>query len=535
MAQAKTYWAIHSLNHKQNHNMRLSEHTATWLTVLMLVIFAAGTLVNLGNTAFWEDEGETVQLGKSILNTGLPSAFDGRSLFIQEPGNYHPVTFVRHNLPLLQYYWAAFALYLNKGVADTGAVRLPFALMALSGVVFSLIVFRRLGFSRFTIFLYLFLTSTSVQLYLYYRQVRHYALQPLLVTGILITYLFLDRPKSRYLFIIFSVLMYLAHYPGFFGIYAGLTVHLIISLLFNQKSRLRPFIISSLTVAAMTLPVFIYFRHFRQVPGNNFFANLAAYIYDYNYHSYAKILAVSAAAILLSGFRKKGLLPRFWTIKYSSVSLLSTLIIIYWLVLSTGRHNARYLSDMYPLMMLLVAYGWNEMLKKLKIAKWKWLSLPIFIWLMSVSHPRLFPHIKEFYQELNSTYLGPIEGIVNTITLSPPGPINAYNSQRPDLLIATGFEEHALYAYLNSQFLSVRADDELYKYGNRLPDWLIPRLGEEHPEYFQYFLERGNYQKIVTAYCDLRYQQTYLVRTHQFQTVTDCPNTPLTLYKLITN
>lgn len=518
-----------------------------FLIIILITVLAYGLFTNLSNTAFWEDEGETVQLAKTILKYGYPSAFDGRSLFIQEPSHYHATNYSRYGNPLLQFYWAALALKLNYGVADTGALRAPFVIIAFIGVIFSAAVYRQLNFSRFTVFLYLFLIVTSIQFYLYFRQVRHYALQPLLVSGIIVTYLFLHRPRSKLFFILFSVLMYLAHYPGFFGIYAGLTVHLVISLLLKQNYRLRPFIIAGFFVAIFTLPVFIYFHHYEQVPGDGFIANLIAYFYDYNYHAYAKILVFAVIIISLKNYRKLKLflsqlinrnfqfLNRFWSAENSSISLLATLIIVYSLVLSTGRHNARYVSDMYPLVFLLVAYIWDQMINQLKLKKWRWFSLIGFIWLMSVSHPQLLFQIKSFYQELNSTYLGPIEGIVNTITQSLPGPIDTYKSQRQDLLIATGFEEHALYAYLGSQFLSVRADDELYKYGNRLPDWLIPRLGEEHPEYFQYFLERGNYQKIVTAYCDLRYQQTYLVRTHQFQTVTDCPNTPLTLYKLITN
>lgn len=513
--------------------------------VILITVLAYGLFTNLGNTAFWEDEGETVQLGKTILKYGYPSAFDGRSLFIQEPGHYHTTNYARYGNPLLQFYWAALALKLNHGIADTGALRAPFVIVAFIGIIFSAIVYRRLNFSRFTVFLYLFLITTSVQFYLYFRQVRHYALQPLLVSGIIITYLFLHRPKAKLFFILFSVLMYLAHYPGFFGIYTGLTIHLIISLILKQTHRLRPFVISGFFVAIFTLPIFIYFHHYEQVPGDSFINNLIAYFYDYNYHSYTKILVFAATIILLKKYRKVKLffsqlinrnfqlINRFWSAKNSSISLLTTLIIIYTLILSTGRHNARYVSDMYPLVFLLVAYIWDQMINQLKLEKWRWFSLPVFIWLMFLSHPRLLSQIKGFYQELNSIYLGPIEGIVNTITNSPPGPIDAYQSRRPDLLIATGFEEHVLYAYLDSQFLNVRAEDETYKYGNRLPDWLIPRLGEEHPEYFQYFLDRGKYQKIVTDYCDLRYQQTYLVRTHQFKTVTDCPDSPLTLYKLL--
>ncbi|MEK6713992.1 MAG: hypothetical protein AABY41_07350, partial [Nitrospirota bacterium] len=162
--------------------MRIIKHIVTWLTVAMFIIFSVGILANLGNIAFWEDEGETVQYGRSIAKSGYPLVFDGRS-FILLDTNYHPKNYLRYTSPFLQFYVSAVAIALFKDPANTFLMRLPFALSAISGVWISWFIFRKLGYSRFALFLYSLSLSTSVQLYLYWRQARHYAIQFPLALG----------------------------------------------------------------------------------------------------------------------------------------------------------------------------------------------------------------------------------------------------------------------------------------------------------------------------------------------------------------
>ena len=99
----------------------------------MLLTFTAGLFINLGNIAFWEDEGETIQYGKTILKYGYPSVFDGRS-FILLDKNYHPQNYLRYTSPFLQFYVSAAAIVLFKNPANTFLMRLPFALSAIIGV-----------------------------------------------------------------------------------------------------------------------------------------------------------------------------------------------------------------------------------------------------------------------------------------------------------------------------------------------------------------------------------------------------------------
>lgn len=141
--------------------MRSTERVITWLTVAMLTIFSVGMLTNLGNIAFGEDEGETVQYGRSVLKYGYPSVFDGRS-FILLDENYHPKNYLRYTSPYLQFYVAALGLWLSEQAGNTFLIRLPFALSAIAGVWGSWFLFRKLKYSPFVLFLYSAFLATSV-------------------------------------------------------------------------------------------------------------------------------------------------------------------------------------------------------------------------------------------------------------------------------------------------------------------------------------------------------------------------------------
>jgi len=520
-----------------------------FLTIFLLITFSVGLFKNLGNIAFWGDEGETVQLGKSILQFGYPSVFDGRSTFIFVAERFNKNNYIVYNSPLLQHYIAALALKFNNSIADTNVIRFPFAVIALLGILTSIVLLFKQKISSFTIVLYSFMISTSVQLYLYYREARHYALHLPLALFFIYSYFYLNKRLAQFSFIVFGFLLYNAFYPSFFAIYLILTIHLFIRIYFyKQKHIIVPFLACSLILGALLLPIFIYFHQMsilydEQGQGPVFFQSMFAYFYDLNYHAYLKILYISLSIIVLIRlikFKFKHLrflsFRKIPTSHWLFLSLLLILMPIYPAVISLGRHNPRYISLLFPFGFFLGAYFWDYLLSIFgKSGKYKvfvqLLSIPLFLFLIYLSHPDFFSQIKSFKEELNSTYIGPIDGIVNTITGAPYGRINPYVSLRPDLLIATNVESEALYAYLGSQFLD-RDSFGVYKYGTRKPDWIIPRHYQGQIHIYDDLIKSGDYEKINTNYCDTEFQQFYLVKTHNFKTVTNCPDQKLTLYKL---
>ena len=509
----------------------------------MFIIFSVGILANLGNIAFWEDEGETVQYGRSIAKSGYPLVFDGRS-FILLDTNYHPKNYLRYTSPFLQFYVSAVAIALFKDPANTFLMRLPFALSAISGVWISWFIFRKLGYSRFALFLYSLSLSTSVQLYLYWRQARHYAIQFPLALGLLYSYLNLGKRKWNILFLVFGFLFYHAYYPGFAGFYLGILIHALIRKYFNRSYLLKPLIINTIILIFLHLPAALYLRHYGQLPNNGYLKTLAAYLMDLNYFGYLKIVIISVflvAVLKRPCFAEARLsLIKFFRAYRYSLSLFSMVIASHLLLASFGAHNQRYISVLIPYLFLLAAVSWKTLitalsrLAKLNVRLLQILSLPFLFFLVSYSHPKFIPELQAFVKELRGNYYGPIEGIVNTISgvkglkrISPGLP------KQPDALIATNFEDGSIYSYLDSQFLNSLAPTDKYKFGNRLPDWVIIRNHWGQEEYLNSFLQKGNYEKIETEYCDLPYENVYLIRTHHFQTFTDCQDSKLTLYRLV--
>lgn len=518
--------------------MRSTKHIVIWLTVAMLMIFSVGMLINLDNIAFWEDEGETVQLGKSILKFGYPSVFDGRS-FILLDDNFDPKTYLRYTSPYLQFYVAAFGWLLTGGIGDMALLRLPFALIAVIGVWVAFFIFRKLKFSSFSLFLYSLLLSSSVQTYLYWRQARHYALQFPLAVGLLISYLSLHKKLGVILFLLFGFLFYHAYYPGFVAFYISIIIHAVIRKITDSSYRFKPLVWCTVILIAMNAPAFAYLHHYRQLPRGGFFNVFPSYLMDLNYFAFTKITGIAILFLVL--YSKRSFSKLFWswfqTYRYS-LSLFTLPVIILPILASFGVHVSRYLSVLFPFSFLILGVSWTnlaELLTKklhLPFGLIQLLTLPLLAGFVNLSHPKFFSQLSEFTTELRSTYIGPVDGVVNTINgISDHRPINPSTTKQPDLLLATNFEDGAIYAYLDNQFLNILAP-EPFRTGTRLPDWIIIRRDWGQEEYLMSFLRRGKYRRVETQYCDLTYQNTYLVRSHRFRTVTDCPDGKLTLYRL---
>src|SRR5437899_334000 len=154
--------------------------------VLGIVLALAALLLffNLGGRYFWQDEAETVLLGKSILRSAAPYAFDGTNVVSQEAGREFGPDFLWRWAPWLQYYVAAGSI----GLLGTTplAARLPFALLGLLTVPLVFILARDLFGSRRVARLSALCLATSVPFLLHARQARWHAPAFLLATGFLL-------------------------------------------------------------------------------------------------------------------------------------------------------------------------------------------------------------------------------------------------------------------------------------------------------------------------------------------------------------
>ena len=156
--------------------------------VSALLIFSA-----LDNRVLWMDEAETALLGRSILDHGVPTAFDGRNLVSQEVGQEYGSNYVWRWTPWLDKYIAAGAFAVLG--ESTFSARFPFALLGLLCVIsvypLALALFR----DRWIGVLAMAFLALSVPFILHVRQCRYYS--PAILCTIWVLYFFVGMARGR--------------------------------------------------------------------------------------------------------------------------------------------------------------------------------------------------------------------------------------------------------------------------------------------------------------------------------------------------
>jgi Dolichyl-phosphate-mannose-protein mannosyltransferase len=161
----------------------------------MAVVLASALLIffSLDNRVLWMDEAETALLGRSILDHGVPTAFDGRNIISQEVGREYGPDYVWWWTPWLDKYLAA-ASFAVLG-ASTFSARFPFALLGLLCVIsmypLALAFFR----DRWIGVLAMAFLALSVPFILHVRQCRYYS--PAILCTIWVFYFFAGMVRGR--------------------------------------------------------------------------------------------------------------------------------------------------------------------------------------------------------------------------------------------------------------------------------------------------------------------------------------------------
>jgi 4-amino-4-deoxy-L-arabinose transferase-like glycosyltransferase len=196
-----------------------------WPLVLIVALAAGLMLSRLGVNYLWEDEGDTAVLARTILQHGVPMAWDGVTFTAPDFGQRLTDDFVMISHPWLQYYAAAasFALF----GASAWAARLPFALAGVVTVVLVYLLVWTATRRRAAAVASATLLVLSVQFLLFARQARNYTLTALL-TCLLVWWLPRMRTwKGGVVFALIGVLLFHAHPIGIAAVSAlGLVAHM---------------------------------------------------------------------------------------------------------------------------------------------------------------------------------------------------------------------------------------------------------------------------------------------------------------------
>ncbi len=210
----------------------VSQGPSAWNRADQLVLvglIGVGALVllpNLGDRCLWQDEAECALIARGILRTGLPIAWDGRSLVTGARGVELTDGFLWAWTPWAMHYVAALGMGL-LGQGSLGA-RLPFALLGCASIGLTYVVARRLLRDRWASCLSAVLLITSVQYLLLMRQCRYYAIVPVAALLALWGYTDLRRRRGLVLLIVGMALLFHANYVTCACVGLGLLGHAVL-------------------------------------------------------------------------------------------------------------------------------------------------------------------------------------------------------------------------------------------------------------------------------------------------------------------
>jgi Dolichyl-phosphate-mannose-protein mannosyltransferase len=221
----------------------------------LLCLAAALLFTDLGGPWLWEDEADTAVFAYSILQSGLPRAWDGRSFSDSDDGLRVAPRVLGQDLlmvgtPWLPYYVTAgsFALF---GESEWAA-RLPFAVAGLATVaMLYAFVLRATGCARSAFAASLLLLS-STQFLLFARESRSYALNMLLTVVLLWGFLRLgQRRRDPWLVVAAALLFHVQILPVTVALGACALLALFHPAL---QPRLSALLMRAPWIAALTLP-----------------------------------------------------------------------------------------------------------------------------------------------------------------------------------------------------------------------------------------------------------------------------------------
>ena len=326
-----------------------------WILLLVLLAGSYLILTNLGETNLWTDEAEAACLGRSILDHGLPTAFDGRNYMTQwvvakrEDFNDEMVWVLS---PWLQLYVSAASFKL-LGVS-TLAARLPFALIGIAclWMIFALArrATRDIRIARTASLLLL----TSIPFLLHSRQGRYYPIAMFATMWTLHAYIrMLERKKWSTLHIVVAIsVLFHANY----GLCVPLIGALVIHALFYAwgRARLWQVIAVPAGIGLLTLPWALYAEIHRtasRLDLSPYFYNFFTYLHQVNRWAMPLVFVVAFAILRSLGWKSTVL-----NAKNIGVTAAATIgfVGVAFLAMNVGLF-ARYIINVIPLFVFLNA------------------------------------------------------------------------------------------------------------------------------------------------------------------------------------
>ncbi|MGB2661903.1 MAG: glycosyltransferase family 39 protein, partial [Candidatus Omnitrophota bacterium] len=460
---------------------------------IIIITFATAILifVNLGNQFLWQDEAETAQLGKNILEYGYPKAFDGKNLVNPTIRTGFGENYAWKYHPWGQFYITALS-FLFLG-ASTFAARLPFAVIGVVNVLMLYLLAYRLTRERFTANCAALLMAFSVPYLLLMRQCRYYAPAVFLVLFILFFYSkFREKGSNRDLALFSLGLVALGYtvHGMFIPVFAAIGLHY---LVFSFDKRTFPKVaVSGILVLGAVVTWLVYSNstaHAAAISPERLWKNLEFQVRMINKYIFPVVFFAAAYAVRAIWRRK--LSVELSREEKDALKLIFTVIAISLFAFCFAEErNFRYLVYFIPLLGIVQ----GMVLYRLKRFNKELLFLFLFISLgtgvFNMGKPNYF--LPKYIYEITHDYDGPIEGIVKFL----------------DKNAEPGDTVKIIYGDLPLMFYTDLAVDNSNVYDDEhMPEWIVFRRGwHERLDNDYYTKVARTYKKYELDYPDIKWE-----------------------------
>ncbi|MCR4280410.1 MAG: hypothetical protein NUV82_03240 [Candidatus Komeilibacteria bacterium] len=506
------------------------------VVVLAALLLIISTLSYLGYPLLWNDEADTAMFGRSIQEHGYPKPKLGANTLYHMP---HPDltlgvkesidAFIPHGWA--QYYIAAAADKLTN-LSDqlhikTALLRLPFALIGITGIFLLALLITKVFASRkqkfigAILFLTLVLLTPNIALHL--REVRYYPLVIFLIgyLSFLFYKIYIEEKVNTGLYkwlLVFALwLLYNTFAPVFFIFVATAAIWLFYLWLqdyLTSKNWKRSWIRQWprwwpwLTSLISGLPLLWLYETF-------FIARVTAQQFNFGFSDYLDnigaiitflsqtgslyLLIVTVAITLILKFREH----QVWNSAEKLFLFLCLLFAVYLLGIARIPFLfERYFIELRLLILIIISLSIViniQQLNKIGSQSFNKIAYATMIGVLILLGVLLrWEYISGYWSQLTNRYYGPTGYAVKYLKSVYQDP--------SDLIIATNYEEQVYMYYLKSRVIVGYVGNNLAEDRGLSPDVIIYRRDwTGHEDIFTDYLEKDDYRVISLPIMDYKY------------------------------
>jgi len=319
--------------------------------LIIFVIISILMVPNFSNMFLWDDEGETVLLGKNILLYGIPKVYDGKNLVARNAEMFNS-DFIWTWSSWLHLYISSLS-FLFFGFSTFGS-RFIFVMIGILSFFPIVILLRKISINKLHYYLSILFLLFFVPYYLYSRQSRYYALLIFLIPILAISIYNLSfKNRSMFWFVISFVLLFHSNYLSFFVLMLSTSIYFLIILIKNSSKRiklLKKLILSYVIIFLLTFPWAIFIDIFGKIKTTVSLTDFIMRDIEYIFHSVNStvplfLIASSIFFMIFFYFRKNDTITN-QKILFAFFNGIIPLII---LIFSTVFKDVRYIIGLFPL------------------------------------------------------------------------------------------------------------------------------------------------------------------------------------------